>query len=289
MTDAQSHAFIGGQTRSYWNWNTFFIRRSESYDDRLARGGPTLRRPAGWTAFANINTDSRRRIGLSTNPTFGRNAEGAISYNANLGVTLRPASNILVTLGPSYESSHSTSQFVLSQADPTAADFYGRRYLFSDVVSRTLSMNTRFNVTFTPTLSLELFAQPLISSNDFFDFKEFDAPRALGKSVFGRDRGTITDTLVAGTRGYRIDPDANPATQNSIVFADPDFNVRSLRGNAVLRWEYRPGSTLFLVWTQTRSGSEPIGSFDFTRDREALFDAHPDNIFLVKLSYWLGF
>ena len=69
---------------------------------------------------------------------------------------------------------------------------------------------------------------------------------------------------------------------------DPDFNVRSLRGTAVLRWEYRPGSTAYLVWTQTRDASAAFGNFDFPRDRAALFAAHPDNIFLLKISYWVG-
>ena len=64
---------------------------------------------------------------------------------------------------------------------------------------------------------------------------------------------------------------------------------RSLRGNAVVRWEYRPGSTIFFVWQQNRSDTVPIGNFDFGRDRNALFDAHPDNILLVKATYWIAF
>jgi hypothetical protein len=84
-----------------------------------------------------------------------------------------------------------------------------------------------------------------------------------------------------------VDPDgAGPAP--TFEFANPDFNFRSLRGSAVFRWEYRPGSTLYLVWTQQRAHSAPVGDFDFARDREALFDARPDNIFLVKASWWLA-
>jgi hypothetical protein len=69
---------------------------------------------------------------------------------------------------------------------------------------------------------------------------------------------------------------------------DPNFNVRSLRGNAVLRWEYRPGSTLFLVWQQQREGAEAFGSFEFSRDANAIFRQRPDNIFVIKASYWIG-
>ena len=66
------------------------------------------------------------------------------------------------------------------------------------------------------------------------------------------------------------------------------MNLRSLRGTAVHRWEYRPGSTLFVVWNQTRSGQVPFGDFDFGRDQSALFRAHPDNLFLIKLNYYIG-
>jgi len=86
---------------------------------------------------------------------------------------------------------------------------------------------------------------------------------------------------------YRIDPDGSgPAS--AIEFENPDFNFKSLRGKAVLRWEYYPGSTLYVVWTQTRSDSEPHGEFRFRHSLGRLLDAKADNIFMVKLSYWLG-
>jgi hypothetical protein len=86
---------------------------------------------------------------------------------------------------------------------------------------------------------------------------------------------------------YSLDPDRNVNTP-ALTFSNPDFNFRSLRGNAVMRWEYRPGSTVFFVWTQSRESSETIGDFRFRRDRSALFDARPDNVFLVKVNYWVG-
>ena len=152
-------------------------------------------------------------------------------------------------------------------------------------------MDTRLAVTFTPNSSLELYAQPFIASGDYSDFKEFDAPRQLQKSVYGRDRGTISrrhGTRAGLVTGYTVDPDGTgPAAAFS--FDNPSFDARSLIGNVVYRWEYRPGSTLFLVWTQSRSDQlTDVGTLDFARDRRALFSTHPDNIFLVKLNYWLG-
>jgi hypothetical protein len=100
-------------------------------------------------------------------------------------------------------------------------------------------------------------------------------------------------TPAAGSGGgghvdaYTIDPDgAGPAA--AFTVGNPDFNIRSLRGTAVMRWEYRPGSTLFFVWTQERSGADAYGDFDFNRDRAALFRDRPINVFQVKATYWIG-
>jgi hypothetical protein len=143
-------------------------------------------------------------------------------------------------------------------------------------------------VTFTPNATLELYAQPFFASGDYFNFKEFDAPRQAHKSIYGVDRGTIAAATGAdGTVTYTIDADgAGPSAP--FTLDNPDFNFRSLRGNAVFRWEYNPGSTLYLVWTQERTDQAAVGTFDFSRDRTALLTSHPDNIFLIKLSYWLG-
>jgi hypothetical protein len=144
------------------------------------------------------------------------------------------------------------------------------------------------NVTFSPNLTLELFAQPFIASGDYRDFKEFAAPRQLRKLAYGRDLGTVTTQTVDQTTQYTIDPDgAGPA--ESFQISDPSFTLRSLRGNAVLRWEYLPGATMYLVWTRLGSSRLDTGVLDLSRDAAALFDAPTENIFLLKLNYRLGF
>jgi hypothetical protein len=162
----------------------------------------------------------------------------------------------------------------------------------SGLDQKSLELGTRMNVTFSPTMTLELFMQPFIASGHYFDFKEFDQTRSLKKSIYGRDRGTIATITNAGGRvtQYAIDPDGASGAAAPFTIDNPDFNFRSLRGNTVFRWEYRPGSTLFVVWTQSRERSAPvgIGDFDFSRDRQDLFAARPDNIFLVKVNYWLA-
>jgi hypothetical protein len=157
--------------------------------------------------------------------------------------------------------------------------------VFAFIRTRTLSMDTRVNWTFSPNLTLQLYAQPFIASGDYLRLREFAAPRTPTMRDYGRDAGTLTRN--ASTGAYTIDPDgAGPAA--AFTIANPNFTARSLRGTAVLRWEYRPGSTIFFAWTQKRSGFTDDGTIDFSRDQAAMWRDPAENVFLVKVNYWLG-
>jgi len=146
------------------------------------------------------------------------------------------------------------------------------------------------NMTFSPTLTLEIFAEPFISSGSYGVPIELEAPRTFSFREYG-------SLAVKGEDGdYTIDPDG-PGPAESFEVADLDFNYHSLLGNAVLRWEWRPGSTIFLVWQQSRSerltealagSGRRLGEFDFEKDARALFGLKPDNVFMIKLNYWLN-
>jgi hypothetical protein len=134
--------------------------------------------------------------------------------------------------------------------------------------------------------------QPFIASGAYSSFREFEKPRAVKKLVYGEDVGTIARTPASGSgsegsgASYMVDPDgAGPAAAFS--FADPDFTTRSLRGSAVLRWEYRPGSMVYFVWTQQRTGFDAVGDFDFGSATAAIFRDRPVNLFQVKVNYWI--
>ena len=290
LTFRDVHVLLGGQTPQYWRWNVWTGRVFQAYDDRALRGGPVAVNPGGQTISGNLTSDSRRRVVLALNPRFQRNDEGGFQSAASVSARWKPASNVSVTFAPSYTLNRAVQQYVTTVDDPTSSAFYGSRYVFSSLLQKTLSMDTRLAVTFTPTSTLELYAQPFIATGDYFGFKEFAAPRVRRKLLYGRDVGTIAPTRDAAgmVTSYVVDPDgAGPAA--TFTFDNPSFDARSLVGNVVYRWEYRPGSTLFLVWTQSRSDQlSYVGTLDFARDRSALFAAHPDNVFLVKVNYWLG-
>ena len=287
-TDLQVQTYVEAQLPNYWWLNWWVMRRPEVFEDRLTRGGPVVRRSGAWYTSFNVNTDSRKRVSFSVNPELGRNDDGGRSVGVFTSIRAKPASNVVISMEPYYSYSKGRSQYVDSFTDTTANHFYDQRVVFSDLVQHSLELGTRLNLTFTPTLTLELFAQPLIASGDYENFKEFVAPRTVEKRSFDATQLTVVrDPQTNAIDEYVLDPDRNPLTP-SFTFSNPDFNFRSLRGNAVLRWEYRPGSTVFLVWTQSRESQDPVGDFHFRRDRSALFDARPDNVFLVKVNYWIG-
>ena len=151
-------------------------------------------------------------------------------------------------------------------------------------------MYGRLIVTFTATISLQLYVEPFISVGNYGALKEFATPGTFDFIEYGTDAGTIEETT---SGNYEIDPDGVGAAP-AFEIRNRDFSYRSLLGNDVFRWDWRPGSTLFLVW-QHRSINPPaagdhsgVGEFDLWRDADAMFDFKPDNIFMVKMNYWLN-
>ncbi|MBI4410032.1 MAG: hypothetical protein HY561_10015, partial [Gemmatimonadetes bacterium] len=284
--DAYAVGANGTFQNLWWTGMNLGLER-DALSDRLTRGGPLAQDPGGWWFNVRGGSDSRKRLSAAGFLFYSQGNAGSHERSAELELDFRPSSAVRVRLGPSLGRSASPAQYLQTEPDSLALDTYGRRYVFAEIERTTLSMDTRVDWTFSPTLSLQLYAQPFLATGDFRDFKEFRVPRTFAFDVYSRDRGTIQRVETRDGVRYDVDPDgAGPAAAFSV--AEPDFNVRSLRGNAVLRWEYRPGSVLYLVWQQNRSGFAPTGEFDFRRDARGIFRAPGTNLFLVKVTYWLG-
>jgi hypothetical protein len=269
---------------NFWNYFLRLDWRPPVFDAGLTRGGPVARVVSGGGVQAEINSDRRKSYTYGVYSSYSWNHAGGRGLTISPRAMLRPSTALRVTFSPTFTRTHAMAQFVTRVTDPLATDTYGSRYVFATLNQRQLALVTRVDWTFTPALSLQLFAQPLLASADFHDYKEFARPRQFDFEVYGRDIGTITRSE-SGV--YSVDPDADgPAPLFS--FGERDFNRRSLRGNAVLRWEYRPGSALFFVWQQSRFGSIPSGEFDFSRDFEELWKVQPVNVFVVKATWWIG-
>jgi hypothetical protein len=276
---------MSGQLNNFWGAGLNLTKRVVGFDDRLTRGGPLMRDRAGQTVGANMYTDTRRKVTGRMNASYSWGEGEGVTRRLSGNIQFRPAENWTLSLGPSVSHDQTYAQYVTAVTDSMATATYGRRYIFTALEQTQVSVETRLNVNFTPDLSIELYAQPLISSGDYGALRELRTPGTYTFLEYGRDTGTVT--YDPDTRFFTIDPD-NGGGATPFSVRNRDFNTRSLRGNAVLRWEYRPASTLYLVWQQQRFETLALGDFDLLRDARGMLDARGSNMFVVKMSYWLN-
>jgi len=261
------------------NWNLAY--NPQTVNNRATRGGPLMLNPPGYQVNAYLNSDDRKDIVAGAG--FYTYQQPSFSYNWEFDteMEIRPASNVSISISPYYSLNKEYSQWVDSYDDPTAVNTFGKRYVFALLDQRTFGAGIRLNWTFAPQLSLQLYAQPLISSGEYTDFKELAKPKTYDFNIYGKGNSTFDESTLTA------DPDGKgPA--DPIVIDNPDFNFVSLRGNAVLRWEYVAGSVIYFVWTQTRSDSQEDGRFRFGHSFNRLMDIKADNIFMVKFTYWFN-
>lgn len=260
-TNANAHVQL---PNSWWVHGGAGVDQLGSYCDRCARGGPALRESASRRVFLGVNGDERLRIVPTLFARVGRGDEGRSSgWSVDPSLDVRFSTRFGGRVGVSYSRDVNDRQWIANYG-VVGAD--STHYTFARLDQRTMSVRTRLNFTATPTLSLQLYAQPFLTSGAFSNWRELADPRAR-----------------------RYDARFRPYGSQAGLSSDNDFNFKQLRSTSVLRWEYRPGSALFVVWTQERTQDEfDPGSFDLRRDYHNLLGAHPRNVFLVKASYWVG-
>lgn len=290
-------AFGFAQFRNFWSFNWSAQYKAAAIDDRLTRGGPLADKPAGWYASGELTTDTRKRVSGYAFGSLAGNAAGGWLLDVLPQITLRPSAALSLSLATGFLAGRDAAQYVTRVRDTTARATLGTRYVFADLRQHSGYVTLRANATFSPSLSFELYAQPFAFAGEYGGFKELRARKTFSFSTYGRDNGSTVapgDTTVCGGAGptecLGIDPDGAAGPAKKFPLYNPDFRTRSLSIKAVLRWEYRPGSTMFIVWTQGRSGYFPFEtSFDLHRDvwRELFLD-RPTNVLLVKLNYWMS-
>jgi hypothetical protein len=245
-------------------------------DPRLLRGGPAMRTESGWNGWAGVNSDGRRDLQASWHTNWSVRPESdSWSLDLSPSVRWRPSGSITLRGGPFLNRRVEDRQWV---AGVQAGE--ERHYLFGRMDQTTAGMNLRADMALTPRLSLQLYAQPFMSSGEFSRFKRVSDPRADRYE----DRFQPLHVVPEGGR-YHVDLDGNGEAES---FAAPHFERMQFRSNAVLRLEYRPGSTLYVVWAQSRDHVGDEGRFRVGDGIDTLFSAPPENVFMVKMSHWLN-
>lgn len=282
------------QFLNYWDVRLELGYSPQALSDVATRGGPLMIEPSSHRVEISGNTDRRSRVVIEPSISYQWRHRGGYSLNVSSELSLRPGPGVEMSLEPEFSRELNPAQYVASVPDPNYPATFGTRYLFGDLERRELSLQTRIDVALSPKVTLQLFAQPLLSSGDYVSYKQLVRPQSFDFDLFAEGQASPAGSTVVCTGGrscrrgdYRyFDFDADSRSDYSLK--ERDFTVRSLRLNAVFRWEYRPGSALFLVWQQSRRESDIDGTLRVGRDLSRLFSGASDNRFLVKLSYWVG-
>ncbi len=264
--------------KNEWSVGFGYNPQGSSLSSAALRGGPSLYWPGGNHFWGYVGTDSRRKVQLSFFGNAGRRGPGdMVSWSLSPQLTVIPGSAFQVSLAPSYSRHHNVLQYAGTR---TAGE--EPRYLFGTIDQETLSLTLRMTYCLTPDLTIQYYGMPFVSAGAYRDFKKIMNSRSpiAGERFLRLGEAAVYDP---SARQYRVDENGDGTAD--YTFGNPDFNVREFRSNLVLRWEYTPGSALYVVWSQGRTGFLPEGSFDYGRDLGGLFDTHPDNVFLIKFSY----
>ena len=272
------------QLRNYWEGFFDVTPTFPALSPNMLRGGPAVLEPAGLSLGAGLNTDRRKALSARLSVRSLTDGVGKRSLSLSPSLELRPSPRMELSAGPSVSWNRDPAQYV-GQRRVTDTTFY----LVGHLEQTTTSLAARLNYTFTPGLSLQLYAEPFISAGAYDRFREVGDPRAGAFEERFRPFPEGELRACEGFRGVRAErggcgEDAGFAYR----FGEPDFNTKRFNSNAVLRWEYRPGSTLFVVWNQGRRDLRTDGSFALDRDMGRLFAADATNVLVVKLSYWFG-
>ena len=289
--------FTGGnvngnfQLTNLWNGWWGFERSQGALDVRGLRGGPAIRFDPGWSGWAGFGTDARKPVRYGLETSWGvRDGNDGWRLGLYPSVDLRASGRMTLGLYPNVSWNHTAAQYVAARDDAGTGE---RRYLFSGLDQTVVAMTTRLNYTFSPTLTLQLYAQPFVAAGEYRGFMEVADPAARR---FGDRFRPLSEEARACDGFYGVRPQGAGCGDDAAFayrFDDPDFNVKQFRSNAVVRWEYRPGSTLFVVWSQGREHALSDGSFRLGRDFGRLFGMDRDvsipatNVLMVKLNYWL--
>ena len=264
---------------NFWNFRYSTARTFRGLSDVLTRGGSLMGTPSGWQSQARLSGNPGARVSWSSEFTYFWDELGGWRGEANGGLRFRPAPRWQGSVNLAHERRVESRQYVTTRDDGGAAT-YGNRYIFAFIERSGLSVPVRLDYSFTPDLTVEVYAEAFAASGRYYDFGELPAPGARDLRTYGTDGTTITrradgsHVITDGATSFTID--------------NLDFNRLFLRSNLVIRWEWAPGSTLYLIWQQNRRASTSNGDLVGVNSLGDAITAPGDNSFAIKASYWIG-
>jgi hypothetical protein len=265
--------------KNYWNAGFGINRNASGLSASALRGGPSLLSAGRWNTWVQVETDMRSKVRFEV-MGFTQDADNgdARTREIEAGVVINPSRALSLALTPGYTTNRSELQYIATTS------FAGEpRYIFGAISQKTVSLTIRLNYSLNPELSVQFYGQPFIGSGQYSRFKRITEPRSRVWDARYRIFAGSELALDGASGLYSVDENGDGAPD--YTFGRPDFNFLQFRSNLVLRWEYSPGSALYVVWSQGRTGAFSEGNLSFGRDLGRLFDAPQENVFLIKFSY----
>jgi hypothetical protein len=263
---------------NFWTTTASVRRDLPQTSASLTRGGPLMGRGPGVTATASLGNRVGAQTRWTATTTLVRNDDGARVRRLSTLLSMRPGPRWQVSAEPYYEILTEPQQYIATLAGGRP-ETYNARYVFAFIDRTTVSTQFRLGLTVKPDMNLDVYAEPFAASGRYSDYGELLAPRSRERLLYGTD-GTLMTLHADGSRTVEADG-------TSFSLRNRDFNTLSFRSNVVLRWEWRPGSTLFVVWQQDRSGTEVRGDPVDIRDMFRSTRATGTNFFVIKTTFWL--
>ena len=267
---------------NFWQSGVLWQYTPRALLDNLTRGGPLMGYGSNWLVQAGINSNPASKTRWRVAPVVTGDEMGGWTASTTAGITVNPGTRWELSVDPGYTRQVNPRQFFATLDGGTPATF-GKRYVFAYVERNEISARLRLSYALRPDLTLETYAEPFASSGRFFRHGELPAARSYVLREYG--------SAGSGTTVARFANDSLVVTDGASSFTLPvrDFNVLSFRSNVVLRWEWRPGSTAYLVWQQNRGAQETTSDpIRFGSLYDAL-RANGDHVLAVKVNYWLPF
>ena len=270
------------QFKNLWNFGIGVNRDFAQRANYMLRGGPAMLLPGGTSFWTSLSTDNSKKINGGASFQMFRGDESVNeSYSASLRLTWAPVNALNISLTPFYSADKTMLQYI------ETADFnQNPRYIFGFLSQKTIGLPIRINFGITPDLTIQYYGQPFISAGKYSAYKRITDPKADAfndRFLYYQDAQLMYN---AEDEVYNVDEDLNGTPD--YTFDKPDFNAFYFISNLVVRWEYLPGSSVYLVWSQNRSDNTSTGEFRPAPDMEHLSFIYPHNVFLIKVSYRLG-
>ncbi len=269
--------------KNKWSLSTEFLRHTSYIDTRLLRGGPAVKLKGFWHNKYSLNSDISKKIGFDFSYHFHLYDDKLSTVNEiSQGTYFKPFNSLQISTQLQYSSNRDGFHYITPDYDENTEE----PFVLASLDRKTLGLTARIDFTVTPEFTIQFYGNPYITVGKYFNYKHILKPLATDYNKLFLPLNEDIVIYDENIREYSIY--INDITTPDYTIDNPDFNYIEFRSNLVIRWEYKPGSTVYFVWTQGRFRNKEISNYSVKENIGSIFSIFPENIFLFKFNYWFS-